>query len=152
NSLPKGKVRGGRHARRATFSLIGVSMLQQERAEALDLVVDAVLAERPPIDAGVDREHRLVEPELDDAGKPRHREVNADLDDGVDVRSIHVDDGVAQFALRHMRNQHGARALEPLQAYDLETAIDEEAAHLHVADRHIRCDYAEALRPVALQR
>src|SRR6266568_5000986 len=39
------------------------SMLQQERAEALDLVVDAILAERPPIDAGVDREHRLVEPE-----------------------------------------------------------------------------------------
>src|SRR5262245_15372476 len=38
-------------------------MLQQERAEALDLVVDAILAERPPIDAGVDREHRLVEPE-----------------------------------------------------------------------------------------
>jgi len=39
------------------------SMLQQERAEALDLVVDAILAERPPIDAGVDRKHRLVEPE-----------------------------------------------------------------------------------------
>ena len=38
-------------------------MLQQERAEALDLVVDAILAERPPIDAGVDREHGLVEPE-----------------------------------------------------------------------------------------
>jgi len=38
-------------------------MLQQERAEALDLVVDAILAERPPIDAGVDRKHRLVEPE-----------------------------------------------------------------------------------------
>jgi hypothetical protein len=38
-------------------------MLEQERAEALDLVVDAVLAERPPIDASVDREHRLVEPE-----------------------------------------------------------------------------------------
>ena len=74
------------------------------------------------------------------------------MDDGVDVRSIHLQDGVAQFALRHMRNQHGARALEPLQAYDLETAIDEEAAHLHVADRHIRCDHAEALRPVTLQR
>ena len=39
------------------------SMLEQERAEALDLVVDAILAERPPIDAGVDRKHRLVEPE-----------------------------------------------------------------------------------------
>src|SRR6516164_11299169 len=39
------------------------SMLEQERAEALDLVVDAILAERPPIDAGVDREHGLVEPE-----------------------------------------------------------------------------------------
>ena len=38
-------------------------MLDQERAEALDLVVDAILAERPPIDAGVDREHGLVEPE-----------------------------------------------------------------------------------------
>src|SRR5262249_51421420 len=117
------------------------SMLEQERAEALDLVVDAILAERPPIDAGVDCEHRLVEPELGDAGKPRHREISADLDDGVDVRSIHVDDGVTQFALRHMCNQHGAPALEPLQAYDLETAIDEEATHLHVADRHIRCDH-----------
>src|SRR5215472_11896985 len=47
------------------------SMLEQERAEALDLVVDAILAERPPIDAGVDREHGLVEPErgVDSAGK-----------------------------------------------------------------------------------
>src|SRR5215831_12728007 len=85
------------------------SMLQQERAEALDLVVDAILAERPPIDAGVDRKHRLVEPELRDAGKPRHREIGADLDDGVDVRSVHFEDGVAQLALRHMRNQHGTR-------------------------------------------
>ena len=38
-------------------------MLQQERAEAIDLVVDVILTERPPIDAGVDRKHRLVEPE-----------------------------------------------------------------------------------------
>src|SRR5215467_4144761 len=127
-------------------------MLEQERAEALDLVVDAILAERPPIDAGVDREHGLVEPELGDAGKPRHGEIGADLDHGVYVRSVHFDDGVAQLTLRHMRNQHGARALESLQAYDLETAIGEEAAYLHVADRHIRGDHAKALRPVALQR
>ena len=71
--------------------------------------------ERPPIDAGVDREHGLVEPELGDAGKPRHGEIGADLDDGVDVRSVHFDDGVAQLTLRHMRNQHGARALEPFR-------------------------------------
>src|SRR6266536_6113113 len=99
------------------------SMLQQERAEALDLVVDAILAERPPIDAGVDREHRLVEPELGDAGKPRHRQVGADLDDGIDVRSIHFKDGVAQLALAHMRDQHWAGAFEALEAYDLEAAI-----------------------------
>src|SRR5215475_1971555 len=102
-------------------------MLQQERAEALDLVVDAILAERPPIDAGVDREHRLVEPELGDAGKPRHCEIGADLNDGIDVRSIYFEEGVAQLALRHMRDQHGTLAFEPLQAYDLETAIGKEA-------------------------
>src|SRR6516165_3621638 len=128
------------------------SMLQQERAEALDLVVDAILAERPPIDAGVDRKHRLVEPELRDAGKPRHREIGADLDDGVDVRSVHFEDGVAQLALRHMRNQHGTHAFESFQAHDLETAIGKEAADLRVADRHIGCDHADALRPMALQR
>ena len=82
--------------------------LQQQRAEAVDLVVDAVLAQRPPVDAGVDREHRLVEPELGDAGEPRHREIGADLDDGVDVRPVHLDDGVAQFALGDMRDQHRA--------------------------------------------
>src|SRR5215831_697701 len=107
------------------------SMLEQERAEALDLVVDAILAERPPIDAGVDREHGLVEPELGDAGKPRHGEIGADLDDGVDVRSVHIDDGVAQLALRHMRDQHGARALEPLQAYALEPVPEGLRRHAH---------------------
>src|SRR5215475_8530774 len=110
------------------------SMLEQERAEALDLVVDAILPERPPINAGIDREHRLVEPELGDAGKPRHREIGADLYDGVDVRSIHLEDGIAQLALRHMRNQHGTRAFESFQAHDLETAIGKESAHLRIAD------------------
>src|SRR6266540_809850 len=128
------------------------SMLQQERAEALDLVVDAILAERPPIDAGVDREHRLVEPELGDAGKPRQREIGADLDDGFDVRSVHFEYGVAQLALAHMRNQHGTRAFEPFQAHHLETAIGKEAADLRVANRHVGRDYADALRPIALQR
>src|SRR6516162_11340299 len=117
------------------------SMLEQERAETLDLVVDAILAERPPIGAGIDREHRLVEPELGDAGKPRHGEIGTDLDDGVDVRSVHVDDGVAQLALRYMRNQHGTRAFEALQTHDLETAIGKEAADLRVADRHIGRDH-----------
>src|SRR5262244_1261917 len=111
------------HARKCPKTLI---LLKQKRPEAPDLVVDAVLAQRVPVDAGVDGEHRLVEPELGDAGKPRHGEIGADLDDGVDVRSVHFDDGVAQLTLRHMRNQHGARALESLQAYDLETAIGEE--------------------------
>ncbi len=127
-------------------------MLQQQRAEAVDLVVDAVLAQRPPVDAGVDREHGLVEPELGDPRQPRHRQIGADLDDCVDVRSVDFQDGIAQLALTHMRDQNGARAFEALELHDLETTICEETPHLRVAGRHIGRDHADPLRPIALKR
>src|SRR5439155_20943684 len=58
----------------------------------------------------------------------------------------------AKLALAHMRDQHRAGAFEALEAYDLEAAIGEEAAHLRVADRHIGRDHADPLCPIALQR
>jgi hypothetical protein len=64
---------------------------------------------------------------------------------------VHLDDGVAQLALAHVRDQHRASAFEPLEAHDLETAIAEEAADLLVADRHIGRNHADALCAIALQ-
>jgi hypothetical protein len=63
-----------------------------------------------------------------------------------------LDDGVAQLALRDVRDLHRARALQALEPHDLEAAIGEEAAHLRVADRHVGRDHADALDAVALER
>src|SRR5438445_2802098 len=128
------------------------SMLQQQRAEAVDLVVDAVLAQRPPVDTGIDREYGLFEPELGDPREPRHRQIGADLDDCIDARSVYFQDGVAKLALTHMRDQYGACAFEAPEPHDFEPAIGEEASHLRVAGRHIGCDRADPLRPMALKR
>src|SRR5687767_12972586 len=64
------------------------SVLAQQRAEPLDLVVDAVRAQGVPIGAGVDCQHGLLQPTLrfgSDAGK---REVGADLHDELDARIV----------------------------------------------------------------
>src|ERR1043166_7735769 len=113
-------------------------MLQEQGAETLDLVVDPVLPQGPPIGRGVDGEYGLVEPELRDPGESRHGEVGADLHDGVDVRTVDRGDGVAPFPLRHVRDRDRARAFEADQANNLEAAIAKEPAYLLVADRHVR--------------
>src|SRR5262245_54975803 len=46
------------------------SMIEQQRAEAVDLVGGAVAAQRPPISRRIDRQHRFVEPELGGRGEP----------------------------------------------------------------------------------
>ena len=55
-------------------------MRRKQRAEALDLVVDAACPQRMPVDRRVDGDNRFVEPEFGDPGKPRGGKVGADLD------------------------------------------------------------------------
>src|SRR5215472_13902386 len=75
------------------------SMIEQQRAEAVDFVGHAVAPQRPPIGRRIDRQHRLVEPELGSRGEPGHREIGADLDDGFDIGPVDFADRVAQFPL-----------------------------------------------------
>ena len=106
----------------------------KQRTKTVDLVLDPVLPQRPPIDAGVDGEHRLVEPELGDTGKARHHQIGADLHDGVDVRAVDLVDGVAQLTFGDVRVLHRARAAQALEVHDVEAAILEKFPHLRVAD------------------
>src|SRR5438046_8821444 len=123
-------------------------MLQQQRAEAVDLVVDAVLAQRPPVDTGIDREYGLFEPELGDPRQPCHRQSGADLDHCIDARSVDFPDGIAKLALTHMRDQYGPCTFKALEPHDLEPAIREEPPDLRVAGRHLARTRAQRPRRI----
>src|SRR5262245_14589881 len=73
------------------------SVLSEERPPAMNLVFDPVLAQRVPVDRGIDRDHRLAEPELGGRGDLGHREVGADLNHGIDLAAIHLEDRVAEL-------------------------------------------------------
>src|SRR5581483_7330512 len=67
---------------------------REELREAIELVVDAVHAAGVPVGGDVDADHRLVEPALGLVGELRHRQVGAELDDGLDVGPVDRLDGL----------------------------------------------------------
>jgi prepilin-type N-terminal cleavage/methylation domain-containing protein len=84
----------------------------QQPAEALDLVLDPVGAQRVPVGRGVDRDDRLAEPHLRHRRELHHREVGADLHDRVDVVAVELLDrfDAAAGVVSAMPVQAGAAA------------------------------------------
>ena len=100
------------------------------RPKPVHLVRDAVGAQRVPIGRGVDRDDRLAEPQLGGGREPHHRQIGADLDDGVDVVAVELR-SARRAALR------GGHLGDPVQDWHCR-AMSRTTAKPHVAEIALR--------------
>jgi len=87
-------------------------MLRQQAAEALDLVLDAIGAQGMPIGGRVHGDDGLAKPQLGGRGKPYHRQVGANLHDGIDVVAVEPPQRVATLRRRDLGDRRPRPALE----------------------------------------
>src|SRR5215469_364233 len=80
------------------------SVFTEKRSKTRYTIRDATLSERVPVNRGIDRDHRFVDPEFCDAGEESHCKVRPDLHDGI-----------AQLLFTYMSNLHRTATLQPLQ-------------------------------------
>src|SRR6516162_7170560 len=87
------------------------SVFTEKRSKTGYAVRDPTLSQCVPVNRGIDRDDRLVDPEFCNGGETSHRKVRPDLYDRFHCRIVHLDEGVPQLLFTHMRNLHWAAAL-----------------------------------------
>ena len=118
-------------------------MIRQKCAKAVHLIHDALGTQRMPVGGGVDRDHRLFQPEFCDAGDPGKCEIGAALNDRFDLWIVDLLDRPFQRRFAFMRDHHRAWALQTLDGHHLIARIFKEPPDLRVTDRHIGGDDAD---------
>src|SRR6516165_7005001 len=86
-----------------------------KRSKTRYTIRDATLSERVPVNRGIDRDHRFVDPEFSDAGEESHCKVRPDLHDRFHRGIVNLNDGIAQLLFTYMSNLHRTATLQPLQ-------------------------------------
>src|SRR6516165_5248593 len=91
------------------------SVFTEKRSKTRYTIRDATLSERVPVNRGIDRDHRFVDPEFCDAGEESHCKVRPDLHDRFHRGIVNLNDGIAQLLFTYMSNLHRTATLQPLQ-------------------------------------
>src|SRR6516165_9728499 len=91
------------------------SVFTEKRSKTRYTIRDATLSERVPVNRGIYRDHRFVEPEFGDADEESHCNVHPDLHDRFHRGIVNLNDGIAQLLFTYMSNLHRTATLQPLQ-------------------------------------
>src|SRR5690606_22228653 len=108
--------------------------MKQQASPAVHPILNTAGAQGMPVNCRVDRDDRLLQPDLGKTREPNHCYVGATLDNRFDIRSVNLANRAAEFRLRNMRDMHGAFAFEALQIVHLEARLLEEAHDVLVTD------------------
>jgi len=93
-----------------------LSVFTEKRSKTRYAIRDTTLSQGVPVNRGIDRYDRLVDPEFCDASETSHCKVRPDLHDRFHCGIVDFNDGIPQLLFTHMRNLHGTATLQPLRA------------------------------------
>ena len=97
-----------------------LSVFTEKRSKTRNAIRDTTLSQCVPVNRGIDRDHRFVDPEFCNAGETSHCKVRPDLHDRFHCGIVDFNDGIPQLLFTYMRNLHRTAALQPLQRDDFE--------------------------------
>src|SRR5262249_10212499 len=80
-----------------TASVHPPSVFTEKRSKTRYAICDTTLPQRVPVNRGIDRYHRFVDPEFCDAGETGHCKVRPDLHDRFHRGIVDLDDGISQL-------------------------------------------------------
>src|SRR5258706_12658501 len=111
--------------------------LSEQAPQAFLSVGDAARPKGVPVGGGVDRDDWLSEPGFSLGGELDHRQVGADLNDGVDIVPVELEQRAAQALFCDFRYVGPAMTAQRYVAHHFEAAIVQKAPDVGISRRII---------------
>src|SRR3974377_460006 len=93
-----------------------LSVFTEKRSKTRNAIRDTTLSQCVPVNRGIDRDHRFVDPEFCNAGETSHCKVRPDLHDRFHCGIVAFNDGIPQLLFTYMRNTHRLPHFNPFSA------------------------------------